>query len=263
MDSSLKVRIDQVARTPRLLVVSDFDGTLAGFAEDIYAVPINEDSLQALEQLAALPNTRVALLSGRHLAGLKQVQPLRAPVVLAGSHGAETEGEEAVVTEDQQESLAVLDAQLEKLRERFPEATLERKVFQRAIHVRALGHHDPALAHRVLTEAAEISVPGVSTHAVKQAIEYSVSSATKGSWLTTFIHRTHPTATVFLGDDTTDETAFAVLNPAQDLGIKVGSGDTAARFRVADTEGVATVLQRLAEVRTPYCAEPPATPQAN
>ncbi len=249
MIESLKERVCQVAGTAHLLVVSDFDGTLAEFAEDIYAVPINQDSLHALERLAAMPNTTVALLSGRHVAGLKKVQPLRSPVVLAGSHGAETEGHDAVVTPQQHEALSHLDTQLEKLLARFPEATLEQKVFQRAIHVRALHKHNPALAQQVMAEAAQISVPGVSTHAVKQAIEYSVSSSTKGSWLTELIHRTHPTSTVFLGDDTTDETAFQVLNPAQDLGIKVGAGDTAAGFRVADTHGVATVLQRLADER--------------
>ena len=46
--------INELARTPRLAVVSDFDGTLAGFATDPYAVHADPRSLTALERLAAL-----------------------------------------------------------------------------------------------------------------------------------------------------------------------------------------------------------------
>lgn len=63
----------EVAATEHLAVVSDFDGTLAGFAKAIYEVEPEPRSLAALERLAGLPNTTVAALSGRHLEGLKRV----------------------------------------------------------------------------------------------------------------------------------------------------------------------------------------------
>ena len=62
-----------VAATPRLLVVSDYDGTLAEFNTDAYAVSTNPTAERALKELAALPDTEVAILSGRHTEGLKQV----------------------------------------------------------------------------------------------------------------------------------------------------------------------------------------------
>lgn len=65
--------IEKLAATKHLAVVSDFDGTLAGFANDIYAVHAEPRSLAALERLAKLPDTTVAALSGRHLEGLKRV----------------------------------------------------------------------------------------------------------------------------------------------------------------------------------------------
>jgi trehalose 6-phosphate phosphatase len=55
---------------------------------------------------------------------------------------------------------------------------------------------------------------------------------------------------LFAGDDVTDEDGFAVLRPeAGDLGIKVGTGETAAQFRVADERAVATLLTLLADAR--------------
>jgi trehalose 6-phosphate phosphatase len=52
-------------------------------------------------------------------------------------------------------------------------------------------------------------------------------------------------AVVFVGDDVTDEHAFAILGTG-DIGIKVGDGVTAAKYRVPDVAAVADVFNRLA-----------------
>src|SRR5699024_5740191 len=61
--------IDKLASTPRLFVVSDFDGTLAEPSTDIYGVPVNQDSIAALSAFAKLPDTFAAALSERQLLG--------------------------------------------------------------------------------------------------------------------------------------------------------------------------------------------------
>ena len=53
-------------------------------------------------------------------------------------------------------------------------------------------------------------------------------------------------AVVYLGDDRTDEDVFATLGP-DDAGIKVGEGETAARYRVADPQALAGVLAAFAD----------------
>ena len=60
--------------------------------------------------------------------------------------------------------------------------------------------------------------------------------------------RLHTNAVLFVGDDITDENAFASLRPG-DLGIKFGRGPSAAIERVQDPEAVGDLLVFLAAER--------------
>ena len=58
-------------------------------------------------------------------------------------------------------------------------------------------------------------------------------------------------ATLYLGDDVTDERAFEALDPdAGDVTVKVGDGDTAAAWRVDDVADVVATLRLFVEART-------------
>ncbi|HET6706617.1 trehalase-like domain-containing protein, partial [Amycolatopsis sp.] len=78
--------------------------------------------------------------------------------------------------------------------------------------------------------------------------ELAVVQTDKGRALDILRHQVGATAAIFLGDDVTDEKAFARLS-GPDLGIKVGDGETLAGFRVPDTVDVALVLGFLLEER--------------
>ncbi len=90
------------------------------FAKAIYEVEPEPRSLAALERLAGLPNTTVAALSGRHLEGLKRVFPLREPVLLGGSHGAESSWQDSSLSPEAQAHLDRKEAEIRELMERFP-----------------------------------------------------------------------------------------------------------------------------------------------
>jgi trehalose 6-phosphate phosphatase len=53
---------------------------------------------------------------------------------------------------------------------------------------------------------------------------------------------------VFFGDDVTDEKAFARLTDS-DIGVKVGPGQTLARYRVDSPDDVASALAVLLHAR--------------
>ena len=82
----------------------------------------------------------------------------------------------------------------------------------------------------------------------KQVVELAVVQTDKGRALDVLRHQVGATAAVFVGDDVTDEKAFARLS-GPDLGVKVGPGETLAGFRHRRPAEVGMVLAFLLEER--------------
>jgi trehalose 6-phosphate phosphatase len=91
-------------------------------------------------------------------------------------------------------------------------------------------------------------LPGVEATAGKAVLEMAVVQVSKGAAIDTLRGRLGADAVLFVGDDVTDETAFARLKPG-DVGVKVGDGDTAAGFRVGAPEVVTALLEALLAAR--------------
>lgn len=238
----------RVAHVPTLLVISDFDGTLADFSVDPYNVPVNARSIAALQELGKLPNTHTAMLSGRHREGLAQVSGAPEGVTLAGSHGADAHQ----ITEDEAKALAEVTRQLEDLAADVPGAFVEHKPFNCVLHYRDVA---PDLQEKLRAAASAIEVPGAHEIQGKYVVEFSVVDITKGTWITEARTKFGADAVVFLGDDVTDENGFRALGPA-DLGIRVSEGETAAHIRIPDTAAVADVLEELLQLRGAATVEP-------
>ena len=68
----------------------------------------------------------------------------------------------------------------------------------------------------------------------KSVLELSVSHADKGSAVTALGRHVGAVARVYFGDDVTDEDAFMRMRRPEDVTVKVGTGSTAARYRVDD-----------------------------
>ena len=64
---SLSAIIDRLARTPELLIASDYDGTLSQIVDNPADAVADRDALVALRALAEMPRTPAAIVSGRSL----------------------------------------------------------------------------------------------------------------------------------------------------------------------------------------------------
>ena len=81
---------------------------------------------------------------------------------------------------------------------------------------------DDAAAVTASVEENPATWPGVHLLRGKKVLELTVVTTNKGRALKALMKANHCTATVFIGDDITDENAFGVLED-DDVGIKVGS----------------------------------------
>jgi trehalose 6-phosphate phosphatase len=237
-----------LAAQPRLLVALDFDGVLAPIVEvPDQARPLPR-SAAAIRELAQLPETTVVLLSGRGLADLAAVSGFTDPVRLIGSHGGETQDGGVALDSGDQARLGELRDGLRALVDAAPGVTLEDKPAGMAVHVR---NADRDVAARVLdaVRAGPAADPGVVSTPGKEVLDLAVVEVSKGHALDRLRDRIGPAAVFFAGDDVTDETAFGRLRTG-DVGVKVGDGETAAQYRVADPDAVADVLEALLRRRS-------------
>lgn len=248
LDPAVHAALRSAAQTSRLLVASDFDGTLAPIVTDPRAAVGCPESLAALGRLVALPATTVAVISGRALADLDELVLLPGGVVRVGSHGAEFEpGVVGAATATTHLLLAEVGRALRELTDGVHGVTLEPKPAAVAVHVRQASRPDAARVTTAVVTGPG-AMPGVRVTHGKEVVELSVVAGDKGCALDVLRARADATRTVFVGDDVTDEDAFARLSP-RDVGVKVGEGHTQARFRVSDTDAVAVVLTVLARER--------------
>ncbi|MDQ2623848.1 MAG: trehalose-phosphatase [Actinomycetota bacterium] len=251
-EAALSALADDASRRPLLLAL-DFDGTLAPIVDhplDARALP---ESMSAVERLATVPGLHLALVSGR---GLEELSTVTGPVPestwLVGAHGAERGRiHDGVFVLEPFE----LDAQARALQDdvvagaeqigaRHEGVLVQRKPTTVLVHTKMATPEVEDLATR--DAVALGSEHHLKTVVGKHIVEIAVHPAHKGDGIVALRAATGARSVVYVGDDTTDEDAFAVLG-AGDVGIKVGPGPTRAAYRVSTPEDVATLLGRFAD----------------
>jgi trehalose 6-phosphate phosphatase len=124
-------------------------------------------------------------------------------------------------------------------------ARLEVKPASVAVHTRQVP--DRAAAAALLERARSLVDSSLTLKPGKEVLEVAVTDADKGTALRRLVTELGAAAALYLGDDLTDEDGFRALGP-DDVTIKIGDGDTAARYRVPDPAGALAVLRRLGDL---------------
>lgn len=242
-----------------VLVASDFDGVLSPLVDDPAASRPTPLASRALDELSALDRAvaRTALVSGRALGTLALLSGAPTGTILVGSHGSERgvvvrsapPGHEPQVehapqplSAEQRSTLATLSDELTRITGTVAGAMAEPKPAGVAVHTRRASRAD---AEQVLEQVLAVGDRlGLHPLRGKDVVEYAVVEASKGQALVDLRDRLDARSVVYLGDDVTDEFAFAALGE-HDVSIKVGPGETVAGLRVADPQAAAEVLVRL------------------
>lgn len=223
----------------------DVDGTLAAIQSRPDAVFIPEQVVDQLQQLSALSQGALALVSGRPIEQLDALAaPWRGPA--AGVHGAERRDADG---KKQRISLPVeveqeLRTELQNAMALWPGTQLEIKGMAFALHYRQAMQHEQDVMR--LAEQSVKRFPGLALQPGKCVVEIKPLGIDKGAAIRDFMQQA-PFAgriPVFIGDDLTDEKGFLAVNAMQGISIKVGEGSTQARYRLNNVEAVYGWLER-------------------
>jgi trehalose 6-phosphate phosphatase len=218
----------------------DLDGTLLDIAPSPDEVRLDAEVRTLLTELSEFAGGAVALISGRSISDITGL--ISEPCLpMAGQHGLERRDAAGRVTTHQSESngLEVAAGALEREVKKYSGLLLERKGLSLALHYRAA----PELAghvHTVMRRVCSRLGPEYVLQEGKRVVELKPAGKDKGVAVQEFLEEPPflGRTPVFLGDDATDEYAFAVVNEADGVSIKVGPGKTGARFRLKDVRAV-------------------------
>ena len=227
----------------------DYDGTLAPFRvvrSDARPLP---RSMELLQRILAGTRTSVAIVSGRPVNEVERlIGPL--PVLLVGEHGWERRlpGGRVVRRQLPARVAAALDGAERVAREAGWGARLERKRSGVVLHTRGLPagaaralERRCALAWRRLAGGAEVRV-----EPIHGGLEVRARGWDKGAVVRALCSRSASgTLGVFIGDDLTDEDAFAAVRD-WGFGVRVGGAcrPTSAMGRVDSCAALPAFLRR-------------------
>lgn len=229
-------------------ILLDIDGTLLDIAPKPHDVLVSPDLRRMLVRLAHRLGGALGLISGRSLADIDYIfDPLRLAVV--GGHGAE------IRTSPEAKPYRMQASPLDPaLKRRFIEIgeldqgiIIEDKDYSLAIHYRLAPKMGGAVIKSVAAICEKYGCDGLSILPGKSVIEIKPRGFDKGSGLqelmsfAPFAGRTP----VFVGDDVTDEAAFAMLPHFSGIGVSVGGIVPGATFNFDGPKDVRLWLHRL------------------
>lgn len=240
----------------RLVLLCDFDGTLAELHQDPSVPTLPPERRALLQMLAARPDMSVGLVSGRRISDLRGRTRLPDNVYHAGLHGLEIEVDERrwrhPELEDRRLYTRALASRLVGLAREVPGVIIEDKDVSIAVHVRAVAADQRA---EVLTRARALAAPSLASGELallggQFMLEFLPNLAWhKGdakTWILDDVATRYGARpwVVFVGDDVTDENAFAAIEHG--IGVLVGDRPTAADHRLPSPAEVEQLLRWLA-----------------
>lgn len=245
----------RLKRLPRLLVASDFDGTLSPLVDHPGDAVPHPAAVAVLEDLANLyPRVRLAILSGRAIDDLAARLGVAAgSVLLSGNHGLEMRGAGLdwihPVVAMARPHLEELAAQLRRAVGELPGAEVEDKGSSLTVHYRRVDPADLPAFHAAIDQVSTPDClrrrPGKKIVEFRPRVEWN-----KGSALRRILQRLGipSSAAIYLGDDVTDADVFIEL---KDTGMTVQVGPpSAANPAALHARDVSDAIQFLRTVIT-------------
>ncbi len=251
MPAPLFGRLDEidrrVARAPALLVGAGYDGTLTPLVDEPNEARLSPAAHATLRALARREDVTLAVVSGRLRADLQARVDVPGAFYI-GNHGLEISGPGALFVEPtaagSQDEVKALAAQLDAKLRHVAGVWVEDKALTLCVHYRRAapeeGEEVRRLVHAALACASypfQLTV-GEKAYEIRPRVYWNKGSAVH--WVREHSGKPEGLA-IYLGDDATDEDAFAALPDG--ITVRVGgAAETVAQYAL---KGPAQVLDFL------------------
>jgi trehalose-phosphatase len=252
-----------VSAASHVLLLSDYDGTLTPIVSRPEKAVLSPEVKEEIRTLAEAPAFSVGIISGRSLSEVKDIVGVSG-IYYAGNHGLEIEGPSLKLTvpaaEAAQSEIKDLTRQFSAKLANFEGIIVEDKGLSLSIHYRLVNERELNTVAEIfqqitssLLQKGRIRVTsGKKVWEVRPPIDWH-----KGKAVETVtreikqIVKYEKLLTIYLGDDTTDEDAFKVLQRPQGWSIFVGQENPTsnAEYFLNSTSEVLTFLSRLLELK--------------
>ena len=236
---------------PGALLAFDFDGTLAPIVASPPDAAMRETTRVRLTELAR--RRQVAIITGRALADIEPRLRGVPTSAIVGNHGSEPSPYMAAARESVAAWLPVLHAAVGHL----SGLVIENKGASLAVHYRHAS--SPEAARAAIAAAVRRLGDGVRhMEGIEVVNLVPVGAPTKGDALARLRAECGASAVFYIGDEETDEDAFAVLDDDTSLAVRVGASDTSrARYFVPSQSDVDALLDLLLAATEAYDTVPP------
>lgn len=222
----------------------DFDGTLVEIVEHPEDVQVSNDLRSLIDELTTAAEGALAVVTGRSIHRLDRfLEPLQLPA--AGVHGCQfrrrPRGE---IDESDSAGMDALRPALNRFISEHPQVWMEDKGASLALHYRRAPELEADINEMARSLAADSA--DVVVQRGKSVVELRPAGADKASAVARFMDSA-PFAgrkPVFIGDDVTDEAAFAWVNAHDGISVRVGPLEgSQARHAVADVTAALSWLR--------------------
>ena len=213
-----RIDIDQVA------ILLDVDGTILDVAATPQGVVVPASLVRTLRELHARTNGALALISGRLIENLDRLfAPLKLPCV--GGHGVEWRISELAPIQRRQAELSPrLKTQVAAAGTVDPRVIVEDKGTSLAVHYRMAPERGPLIRNKIAAILDRAPEEKLEMLCGKAVIEIKPPNFNKGVAVCELM-KSAPFAQripLFVGDDVTDESVFAVMPALGGFGYSVG-----------------------------------------
>jgi len=238
-----------------LALFLDFDGTLAPIAPMPKDAALEHRNKTLLRKLAYSKNCKLTIISGRSLEDLKAMIDIK-KIVYVGNHGLEMEWEninfENFIPQGAQEAIGKISFALMNQLSHIEGVLIEDKKLTLSMHYRLVDQKDVAQVKEIFFEVCrpylmDDQIEICLGKKVLEVLPYAAGNKRQSMlWLLKKYadQEGHELFPIFVGDDKTDETAFAQFKDTG-LTVIVGQQPSNAQYYLNDTKEVTWLLQEL------------------